>query len=78
MSHNESISQAAVLEQFEEPGCAIGHRPQLAPREPTAEQASNQEVMRLRVAIRRPGLDISDRSPPVCAHQPSWQLSGNI
>ena len=56
MSLNESIVEDAALEWFGELGYAVGHGPQLAPGEATAERDSFSEVVlvgRLRDAIRR-------------------------
>ncbi len=56
MSLNESIVEDAALDWFGELGYAIGHGPQFAPGEPSAERASFGEVVlvgRLRAAIRR-------------------------
>lgn len=56
MSLNESIVEDAVLFWFGELGYAVGHGPQLAPGEPTAERDSFGEVVltgRLRQAIPR-------------------------
>ena len=56
MSINESIVEDAALTWFRELGYAVGHGPQLAPGEQTAERASFADVVlvgRLREAIRR-------------------------
>ena len=56
MSLNESIVEDAALGWFGELGYAVGHGPQMAPGEPTAERDSFGEVVlagRLRKAIRR-------------------------
>jgi type I restriction enzyme R subunit len=56
MSLNESIIEEAALEWFAELGYAVGHGPQLAPGEPSAERDSFDETVlvgRLREAIRR-------------------------
>ena len=53
---NESIVEAAALTWFGELGYAIGHGPQLAPGEPSAERDSFGDVVlvgRLRDAIER-------------------------
>ena len=55
MSLNESIVEDAALTWFGELAYAVGHGPQLAPGEPTAERNSFGEVVlvgRLREAIR--------------------------
>jgi len=55
---NVSTVEAAALARFGELGCAIGHRPHLAPGEPVAERESFGEVVqagRLRKATRRRG-----------------------
>ena len=56
MSLNESIVEDADQAWFGELGYAVGHGPQMAPGEPTAERDSFGEVVlagRLREAIRR-------------------------
>jgi len=56
MSLNESLVEDAALEWFGALGYVIGHGPQMAPGEPTAERDSFGEVVlvgRLREAIRR-------------------------
>jgi len=56
MSVNESTVKDAALTWFGELGYAVGHGPELAPGEPTAERDSFGEVVlvaRLREAIRR-------------------------
>ncbi|MFT5029622.1 MAG: type I restriction enzyme R subunit, partial [Candidatus Binatia bacterium] len=56
MSLNESHVEDAALEWFGELGYSVGHGPQLAPGEPSAERRSFGEVAlvgRLREAIRR-------------------------
>jgi len=56
MNFNESHIEEAALEWFGELGYAVGHGPQLAPGEPSAERDSFGEVVlvgRLREAIRR-------------------------
>lgn len=53
---NESIVEEAALSWFGELGYSIGHGPQLAPGEPTAERAAFSDVIlvgRLRAAIQR-------------------------
>ncbi len=56
MSLNESIVEDAALQWFGKLGHAVGHGPQFAPGQPTAERASFGNVMlveRLREAIGR-------------------------
>ena len=56
MTLNESIVEEAALTWFDELGYAIGHGPQLAPGEPSAERDSFGDVVlkgRLRDAIER-------------------------
>ncbi|MFB1487828.1 MULTISPECIES: hypothetical protein [unclassified Thiocapsa] len=65
MTINESIVEdAAALNWFRELGYAVGHGPQRAPGEPTAERASFADAVlvgRLREGRRR------SRSMPPCA-----------
>ncbi len=65
MNLNESTVEVAALEWFEELGYAVGHGPQLAPGEPSAERDSFAEgvlVGRLREAIGRLNPDMREEA----------------
>ena len=70
MSLNESIVENAALKWSGDLGYAVGHGPQLAPGEPTAERDSFGEVVligRLREAIQRLNPDISEEARAMMA-----------
>jgi hypothetical protein len=45
MSLSESVVEDAALTWFRELGCAVGHGPHLAPREPATERNSFDDVV---------------------------------
>jgi len=70
VSPNASIVENAALKWSGDLGYAVGHGPQLAPGEPTAERDSFGEVVlvgRLREAIRRLNPDIPEEARAMMA-----------
>jgi type I restriction enzyme R subunit len=67
---NESIVENTALEWSGDLGYAVGHGPQLAPGEPTAERDSFGEIVlvgRLREAIQRLNPDIPEEARAMMA-----------